>query len=165
MQLDVVKLWLSQQLQSQHPARELRIVDNDFINTCIRAQLASKQHNTHAAQAFSATTKAYQGDSKLNHWSSHMSGLVGNLLDVNLSGDVHIRQQQKIESALVDTGANATLMFTSREEHMSNPKESNLSIYKCQILTQTCTVQKTASFTCSFWGQRSNQNIQLSVQK
>jgi site-specific DNA-cytosine methylase len=128
MQLDVVKLWLTQQLQSQQPARELRLVDNEFINTCIRAQLASKQHNIHAAQAFSAAAKAYQGDSKLNHWSSHISGLVGNQLDGNLSGDVHIRQQQKIKSALVDTGANATLMFTSTEEHMTNPRGSNLRI-------------------------------------
>ena len=57
-----------------------------------------------------------------------MSGLVNSKLDGNLSGDVHILQNQKVKSALVDTRANAILMFTSAEDHMSNAKDSNLSI-------------------------------------
>ena len=38
-----------------------------------------------------------------------MSGLVNSELDGNLSGDIHILQNQKVKSALVDTGANAIL--------------------------------------------------------
>ena len=128
MQLNIVKLWLSNQLQSQQPAREIRLVDNDFINTCIRAQLSANFSNSHAAKAFSAAAKAYKVNSKLTHWSSHMSGLVNSELDGNLSGDIHILQNQRVKSALVDTGANAILMFTSAEDHMSNAKDSNLSI-------------------------------------
>ena len=57
-----------------------------------------------------------------------MSGLNGGELDGDLSGDVHILQKQKINSALVNTGANAILMYTSAEDSMTNMKDSNLSI-------------------------------------
>ena len=128
MQLSVIELWLSNQLRSQQPARELVLADNNFIDACIKTQLSSAHRHRHAAQAFKAVAQAHGSKSRLNHWSSHMSGLNGGELDGDLSGDVHILQKQKINSALVDTGANAILMYTSAEDSMTNMKDSNLSI-------------------------------------
>ena len=79
-----------------------------------------------SAVAFNALGKWHKEHIDSNTVAWHTDP--GELLDESADTYAYQTKMQAIHSAQVDTGANATLLFTDKEKYMSDSKQSSLSI-------------------------------------
>ena len=123
--LDVVKAWHLLQIGNNYPSKAIQIKSvNTFIENCMTRMFSEVDRGS--AEAFNALgiwhQKHINGDTVDWHTDP------GEHLDESADTYAYQTQMQTIHSAQVDTGANATLLFTDKEKYMSDSKDSSLSI-------------------------------------